>query len=736
MTAGAPLLTVHVVILSGGYGARLWPASSPARPKQFLKLLGDRSLFQDTVSRCLGFAADLTVVTGEAHLNLIEDQLRALGAEATILVEPEGRDSGPALAAAAAWIEARDPSGVIAAFASDHRIDDAGALAAAVETAAMEARAGSIVTFGVRPSGPATAYGYIEPGPRRGASGAHAIQRFVEKPGLADAERFVAEGLLWNSGNFVARAAAMVEELGLHAPGLLAAVRAALAGAETQGPVVRLGDAFLTAPKISIDHALMEKTRRGAVVGVDFGWSDLGAWDAVWAAAVRGEDGNAVVGAVHLLDCRDCLVDAGEAPAVAVVGVQGIGVVVRPEGVLVCALDQAQKLKALTPALLRPPTLAAANLDETRCKLLQWLFGSALPVWWALGADHKRGGFHEALTTEARPVGGPRRVRVQARQIYVYATAGDLGWSGPWREAASHGLDFMLARYQLDSGLFRDWYDDDRRDGDDTASTYEQAFAMLALATAAQALPERRDALMVELSRLAQGLSERIDRHGGAREVDSRPYQSNPNMHLFEAALAWEAAGGGAEAERLADALAHLAMTRLIDQSTGRLHEFFNADWRRAPGRDGHVWEPGHQFEWASLLDRWSERRAEPETAVVVDRLFEAGRAGTDPARNAVVNLVDRPGDVRSAVARLWPQSERLKAAARLARRRSGRDGAALYEAEVQAAADCLDGYLATPVPGLWWDRLDARGRFLDEPARATSLYHMTAAIEELAATR
>ena len=213
--------TVVPVILCGGAGTRLWPASRPSRPKQFLPLLGARSLFQDTVLRMgqLTGAAEAVVVTGQAHLEAIRRQLEEIGADAFVIVEPEGRDSAPAMAAAASWIAARHPGAIAVCVASDHHIPDVAAFCAAADIAVAAATGGAIVTFGVRPSHPSTAYGYLELGaPLPSPDGVFKLSRFVEKPDAETAAAYVEAGYLWNSGNFVFSAEQLLEELDRFAP--------------------------------------------------------------------------------------------------------------------------------------------------------------------------------------------------------------------------------------------------------------------------------------------------------------------------------------------------------------------------------------------------------------------------------------------------------------------------------------------------------------------------------------
>ncbi|MBF0665345.1 MAG: NTP transferase domain-containing protein, partial [Brevundimonas sp.] len=239
-------MAIYPVILCGGAGTRLWPASREHRPKQFLSLAGEQSLFQETLSRVAPLTSDggrIVVVAGRDHAASIAEQIGDL--EATLLIEPAGRDSGPAMAAAAVWIARRDPRGLALFVASDHHIPDAEGFRASVVEGARAAEAGRIVTFGVRPSEPSSAYGYIQPeGP-----GLAAVRRFVEKPDRHRAETYVAEGYLWNSGNLVVRADVLLDEMRTLAPDLLKAADEAVPDQATG--MVELGAAFNAAPRIS-----------------------------------------------------------------------------------------------------------------------------------------------------------------------------------------------------------------------------------------------------------------------------------------------------------------------------------------------------------------------------------------------------------------------------------------------------------------------------------------------------
>jgi mannose-1-phosphate guanylyltransferase/mannose-1-phosphate guanylyltransferase/mannose-6-phosphate isomerase len=361
-TAASPSPTATVasaeivpVILSGGTGSRLWPLSREAFPKQFWPLLSARSMMQETASRARGpgFAPPI-VVGGEQHRFLVAEQLREAGIEgARILLEPEGRNSAPAIAAAAVLIAETAPEAVLWIMAADAAIGDLPALHAALAQAAVAARAGWIATFGMRPDAPETGYGYIEAGaPLPGLDGVAAVARFVEKPDAIRAAAFLADGRhLWNSGMFVATAATLLAELASHAPEVLAAARAAVAGATRDLDFIRLApEAFRRAPSISIDYAVMERTARAAVVPSDLGWSDVGSWDSLWKASPRDAAGNAVSGPVEMLDTANCYVRS-EGILTAVLGLNDAVVVVTDDAVLATTRDRAQDVKRLVERL-------------------------------------------------------------------------------------------------------------------------------------------------------------------------------------------------------------------------------------------------------------------------------------------------------------------------------------------------------------------------------------------------
>ncbi len=355
------------LIMCGGAGTRLWPASRENRPKQFLQLFGRTSTFQETVRR-VGDPALFgrpIVVTNSHYRFQVAEQLAAIGSEADILLEPVRRDSGPAIAAGAIFARHRDGDVVVAALAADHVIDDAAAFAK-VCAAAAPAAAGRIVTFGVRPTRPATEYGYIRAGAALGTD-LFAVEQFVEKPDAAKAQLYLADGYLWNSGNFLFRAELLLAEYERFEPGSAAAVAEAVeAAGRDLGFVTLAREAFARAVAKSIDYAVMERTSHAVVMRVSYGWSDVGSWQAVWELSKRDAADNAAQGAAFFADASGCYAVADK-QLVALFGVEDMVVIATADAVLVAPRAQAEALRHLVNKLKDvAPAVTADHLKVHR----------------------------------------------------------------------------------------------------------------------------------------------------------------------------------------------------------------------------------------------------------------------------------------------------------------------------------------------------------------------------------
>jgi mannose-1-phosphate guanylyltransferase/mannose-6-phosphate isomerase len=347
------IMTITPLIMCGGSGSRLWPLSRESFPKQFAPLIGNRSTFQETVLRVTdpGLFGRPLIVTNKRLRFMVERQLAEIGCKADLLLEPMARDSGPAIAAGAAMIARERPDDLVLVLAADHLVRDVPRFRATVAAGAEAARQGHIVTFGIEPTMPATGYGYIEPGEAIGGSETCRVRRFVEKPDAATAQRYLAEGYLWNSGNFLFQASTLLAEYERFSPESLIAVHEALKRAETDlGALVLDAEAFEKTHKKSIDYQVMEKTTRAAVIPGSFGWSDVGTWDALWDISDKDGAGNVTVGDVVTVSSHNVYAST-DGPLVGVVGMSDAVVVATRDAVLVCDKSRSGEVKTLVDQL-------------------------------------------------------------------------------------------------------------------------------------------------------------------------------------------------------------------------------------------------------------------------------------------------------------------------------------------------------------------------------------------------
>lgn len=349
---------IYPVILSGGAGTRLWPLSRELYPKQLLPLVSENSLLQDTARRATGaeFAAPL-IVCNDEHRFIIAEQLRQMAIKPrAIVLEPAARNTAPAVATAAILLLRDDPDALMLVLPSDHTIGDEAAFARAVAAAAAAARSGRLVTFGITPTQPEIGYGYICRGAAlAGVAGAFLIQRFVEKPDLATAKTYLADGTWsWNSGMFLFPARLFLDELTKFEPAMADAAQRSVKSAHTDLDFVRLeAEAFKSSPSNSIDYAVMERTKQAAMVPADLGWSDIGAWSALWEIGARDETGNVALGDVIALDTKNSYLRSGDGTLLATFGIENMVIVVTRDVVMAVSKDRAQDVKKIVEEVKR-----------------------------------------------------------------------------------------------------------------------------------------------------------------------------------------------------------------------------------------------------------------------------------------------------------------------------------------------------------------------------------------------
>lgn len=392
-------MTIYPFVLCGGSGTRLWPLSRRSYPKQFSDLIGDMSLFQASVTRLSGpDFADPVVLTNDRFRFIASEQLQQIGRVASaILIEPEGRNTAPAVLAGAMWLHRRDPDAMMLVAPSDHVIADTATFVAAVAAAAPRAQQGDLVTFGITPTRPETGYGYLElaEGSDANALGPQSLARFVEKPDPASAADMLASGRhLWNAGIFLMSVGAVIAAYRAYAPEIVTSVEKSLEAAQGDLGFTRLDpDAWAELPDISIDYAIMERADNLAVMPYTGGWSDLGGWDAVWLESGPDDQGNVTSNGATAIDCRDTLLRS-EADGLEVVGIglDDITVIAMPDAVLVAHKSQSQRVKE-----------AVSTLKD-----------KGVPQAVQLPRDYRPWGWYESLI-----VGG----RFQVKRIHVHPGA-------------------------------------------------------------------------------------------------------------------------------------------------------------------------------------------------------------------------------------------------------------------------------------------------------------------------
>ncbi|WP_199223176.1 AGE family epimerase/isomerase [Oricola cellulosilytica] len=734
MMAEGKLVTITPVILCGGAGSRLWPMSRDDKPKQFHALVNDRSLLVNTLERMVPAIRGLQFrpahVIGSAALveTLERDVARASVSPELIVLEPSIRDTAAAIAAATATIGAEDPDEFIIVLPSDARIDDVHGFQDTVAAAARLSReTDAIMTIGIPPVRAETQYGYIEKGEALGEG--FRVTRFREKPDHQTAEHYLASGdFLWNAGIFLFRAGRLADEYRRLQPEIWACASRAVRNGRREGARLFLDPAaFAASPKLSIDYAIMESAGNIGVVEARFDWDDLGSWAQLYAGAEKDSRGNALSGDVITVDAGDNLVRARGA-TIAIAGVDDLVVVAEDNKILVTRRDTTHLVKNVTQVF---KTRGDDTLPST---VKSWLFETALPYWAERGIDREFGGVHEALNFDGTPAPHlSKRLRVLARQIYAFSYAKLMGWEGDAEGVLRHCFDTLVNTGWHEEGGWIHLFNPDGTVQDTTRDTYDHCFVLLGLAWLHRATgwPEAR----LWADRTVAFMDACLADHGNGgyyESIDRKlPRRANPHMHFLEAMIAWYEATGEEQFLDRAQAMVRLFDRHFFDKSTGTLSEFFKADWSisRETAEETRI-EPGHHYEWAWLLMRYLDHRDTPRVGAKARQLFAAAATfGHHASTGAAANGLQPDGSAVEKHARLWPQTEALKAA--LVFEKRGLGSAAALRRRI---FDVLFAYyLNGPVPGGWYDAIDTDGYVTAPDMPSSSFYHVMCALGEYA---
>jgi mannose-1-phosphate guanylyltransferase/mannose-6-phosphate isomerase len=728
-------------VMSGGVGSRLWPLSREDNPKQFHDLSGDGSMLAKTLRRLTARPAGETpvfLIASERHAERVHADLAGLDlAGGGPLFEPTGRNTAAAVALATLRTLSEFGDSLVLVVPSDHEISTAAQFWQSVDAGADAAWAGRLVVFGIKPTQPETGYGYIEVSGED--AGIRDVSRFVEKPDLATAQSYLSAGnFYWNTGIFLFRAGAMRDAFAAFQPDIWRTTEAAYKAAtsDLSGLYMPL-ELYGAIPSNSIDYAIMERAKDIAMVPAGFRWNDLGSWQSLLDVGPADKNGNVVVGDVVAIDCENSYIRS-DGRLLSAIGMKDVAIVSTSDATFVAPVSHSQHVKKIVEQLEKSGRLetrftpAHDRVIESgawRRRVHHWLFQETLPLWSTSGVDELYGGFHEALGFDIKPLMKPKRMRTQARQVYAFAVAKERGWTGPAEQLIAHGVDFMAGKGRTERGGWVRTLNVDGSVADATEDAYDHSCVLLALAHAhmsghpdALRLGEETFAFLdahLEDSRMT-GFLETSDGAGERR--------SNPHMHLLEAFLAWHQATGERAHLRRAARIIDLFRSHFFDPESWTLGEYFDADWKPSVGDKGGWTEPGHHFEWASLLIDFAARSGQTELNAFARKLYASAVAnGLNRATGLSYGAVSRQGLPLDTVSRSWPQAEAIKAAIAL----DGSGGPDL-KPEIEARVGRLFRWHIDPAPlGLWIDRIDERGRSLASDVPASIFYHLVCALTQ-----
>jgi len=727
-------------VMSGGVGSRLWPLSREDNPKQFHDLSGDGSMLAKTVQRLKAWPHSETpiyLIASERHAERVISDISPLGLNGgKPIFEPLGRNTAAAVAIATLQtISEHGSDALVLVVPSDHEISSEMQFWETIEAGMPAADSGSIVVFGIKPTHPETGYGYIEVAAN--GDGAAAVSRFVEKPNIETAQKYLSSGrFYWNAGIFLFRAETMRRALLEFQPEIWDTAERAFRAARADVSGLYLPQGFyLAVPSTSIDYAVMEHARGIAMVTASFRWNDLGSWQSLLQATPTDCNGNVVMGDVVAMDCGSSYLRS-QGRLLTVIGMKDVAVVATPDAIFVAPVSHSQNVKKIVEQLEkggRLETKFTASEDRViisgswRKRVEHWLFDETLPLWSTAGVDNVYGGFHEALAFDARPLGKPKRMRTMARQIYAFAVAKERGWVGPADRLIDHGIDFIAKYGRTDRGGWVRSLNSNGSVADPAEDAYDHSCVLLALAHAYRcghqaALQLAQETFHFIDSHLEDGSLNGFLETPGWNGVRS----SNPHMHMLESFLAWHAVTGDRAYLRRAARIIDLFRCHFFDQDSWTLGEYFDADWLPMPGDKGQWTEPGHHFEWASLLVDFARASGQKDLSAYARKLYSSAVAGgLNRATGLAYAAVSRQGMPLDRLSRSWPQCEAIKAAIAL-----DDIGGPDLKPEIEARVARLFRWHIDPAPlGLWVDRIDERGRPLATEVPASIFYHLVTAL-------
>jgi mannose-1-phosphate guanylyltransferase/mannose-6-phosphate isomerase len=719
-------ITIHPVILCGGSGTRLWPLSTPETPKQFKALTSSKSMIEETADRFSTSSVDSIqftpplVIGSKKHAHLLE---RALPRSPKIL-EPCGRNSAPAIAAACLSFA---PEDLILILPADHSIRDVPAFHQAIAGATRASESGAIVTFGIAPNYPAIDYGYIKvaaPGPPNSPID---VEKFVEKPELEVAKRYLTDGrYYWNAGIFLFKAQVMLDELGVNAPKVLAGVRAAMP-ASRQNVQYLDAEEFAKTPSISIDYAVMEKSTRVQTVPVDMAWSDVGGYASLHELLAQSSTENYTQGPVLVENSKGMYIRS-DGPAIAVNGVSDLVIVATKDEVMISPKDDAQAVKSLGANVQRHRH--ALGLPKSFSEEIRdWLW-TAFDVWANAAWDEIAGGFVEKLNLQGQPdLNAERRVRVQARQVFSFAKAIEIGWPGADRaqDLVRKGVNYIDSKLRHPDG---GWVHIVHRDGtpaDNRRDLYDHALLIFAGSVAYEVTGNKTALKIAEdaISFIDSALKD--DENGGWFESipPTTPRRANPHMHLLEAMLAFHSATGRQDAMSRAAEIVRLFETRFFNPANDVMAEFFTNDWQVETSESETVFEPGHHYEWATLLYHYESLTGHDTGSWRRRLIHRADTTGLNSETKFARNVVRADGEIVDGNSRLWHQLEKFRTQLVHYGTKSPTD-------PIEFLLRMRKTFLDTGPAGGWVDEVDATNRPVAKDVPASMLYHLAGGLSVL----